>query len=98
MLEKDSFSGQDSSLVYEKQAELWLERWGINWKQYEKEMELGVEGPNQKLFDLYGEKILAEEWIMEYAIREYEKGRGLTVNEFLRMLINTETRPKASTS
>jgi len=48
-------------------------------------MELGVEGPNQKLFDLYGEKILAEEWIMEYAIREYEKGRGLTVNEFLRM-------------
>ena len=44
-----------------------------------------MEGPNQKLFDLYGEKILAEEWIMDYAIREYEKGGGLTVNEFLRM-------------
>lgn len=75
----------------EKVGEDWLRRWGIFWEEYKREVELGVEGPNHVLFDTYAEKILAEEWLMEYAVREYKKGKGLTVTEFLRMLVNVYT-------
>ncbi len=68
----------------------WLERWGIDWSEYIREAILGIEGPNHLFFDKYQEKILAEEWLMEYAVRMYEKGEGLTVNEFLQMLIDVK--------
>lgn len=73
----------------------WLKRWGIDWSEYVREHVSGIEGPNHLLFDKFMEKIQTEEWLVEYAISEYEKGEGLTVNEFLRMLIDVDSRPIA---
>lgn len=69
----------------QQMADFWYARWGVNRKKLEVAInDRDKTSPDfERALEIY-QKVAAEERLMEYAAREYEEGRGLTITEFLR--------------